>query len=419
MNAIFVTFDDNHQYLLDDVVAMESFSLISRIWINEQSLCNGMADVYWGFDFYVNGRKPRQGKGKGRCKGKFCPKESLFSYPKKITFPLEFLNMNTSSTKETNPCEQTLLDVLRKGNPDFFGDLTEVNLEFSNQGINYAYDNPCTSETCVTQRNSTRTVLNAFGISVNEVEHECLWDGIGCNIDSHVTSVYFNMDKLEGSIATEIGLLDTLIYFSVFDCNLTGDIPSEMGSLNNLIYLYLRKNYLTGTIPTSLGSLDNLTQLRIGDNLFNGTIPTEVGLLRNLEYLRFDGNDLTGSLPTDLGLLSKLRFFDTRWNDLNGTIPTELGLLQKLQRLYLSNNEFSGTIPYELGNINCLRELGLNNNCLHGAIPRSLCGFDHIGLIFVADPSVHYFIFRATCPGSINTIFLGCPLQILYSHLFY
>ena len=67
------------------------------------------------------------------------------------------------------------------------------------------------------------------------------------------------------------------------------------------VYLWLNK--LSGSIPTEIGLLDQVNSLRLDFNLsLRGTIPTEIGLLSNLQYLTLevscfmDDDDLVPSM---------------------------------------------------------------------------------------------------------------------------
>eukprot|EP00984_Skeletonema_dohrnii_P026075 scaffold15347_cov73-Skeletonema_dohrnii-CCMP3373.AAC.1 len=113
-------------------------------------------------------------------------------------------------------------------------------------------------------------------------ETECEWDHVVCS----------------GDVITQLRL---------FDNNLVGSIPTELGKLDNLVYLRLDRNDLTGGIPTELGDLDSLQGLFLNNNQLTGGIPTELGQLDNLEELWLDGNQLTGGI--DAGICNLQQFY--------------------------------------------------------------------------------------------------------------
>jgi hypothetical protein len=57
---------------------------------------------------------------------------------------------------------------------------------------------------------------------------------------------------------------------------LTGTILSEIGFLTNLIYLDLSYNQLDGSVPIESGKLKRLESFLINDNRLVGTLPAEV-----------------------------------------------------------------------------------------------------------------------------------------------
>ena len=178
---------------------------------------------------------------------------------------------------------------------------------------------------------------------------------------------YANVNRLTGSIPSELGNLANLTRLNLRQNGLSGAIPSALGDLSNLEALYLDDNSLTGTIPSELGSLLNLTTLDLADNELDGTIPSELGSLSNLEFLWLRHNyALTGTIPSELGNLSSLAYLNINNTQVNGAIPSELGSLSNLVELNLAYNELSGSIPSQLGNLSNLKNLLLQYNDLSG-----------------------------------------------------
>jgi len=65
---------------------------------------------------------------------------------------------------------------------------------------------------------------------------------------------------------------------------------------------------LNGTIPTEMGLLEYLERAKPLRNILSGAIPTEMGELdRELNYFYVeDNNDLSSTIPSELGLLENL-----------------------------------------------------------------------------------------------------------------
>ncbi|KAI8833247.1 hypothetical protein BJ741DRAFT_691186 [Chytriomyces cf. hyalinus JEL632] len=120
-----------------------------------------------------------------------------------------------------------------------------------------------------------------------------------CNVTSNctttggVTRLDLDGKGISGALPTQLGLLTSLAYMTLFGNQLTGTIPTELARLTNLSDVSLYENKLSGTIPTELGRLTKLTNLRLDSNNLNGTFPCE---LSNLTALRAnDSNNFTGN----------------------------------------------------------------------------------------------------------------------------
>ncbi|OAD19685.1 Na-Ca exchanger/integrin-beta4 domain protein, partial [Candidatus Thiomargarita nelsonii] len=240
----------------------------------------------------------------------------------------------------------------------------------------------------------------------NVTNTPCNWYGVSCS-GGHVSRLSLSLNRLRGSIPTELGNLTNLTYlnlssnfptgptptkfassvfyvfFGFYHNSLTGEIPRELGNLTRLTVLDLHYNQLTGTIPTELGNLSNLTWLSLNNNQLTGTIPTELGNLSNLTWLSLDSNQLSGTIPTELGNLTNLTWLSLYYNQLTGTIPTELGNLTRLTVLGLRYNQLTGEIPTELGNLTHLTWLGLHYNQLTGEIPTELGNLSNLTWLYL------------------------------------
>jgi hypothetical protein len=73
---------------------------------------------------------------------------------------------------------------------------------------------------------------------------------------------------------------------------ISGSIPSEFGRLDRLVFLALDENELTGIIPDTLGDLSSLQSLRITNNAIVGEVPVPICDLKDgsLESIVVDCN---------------------------------------------------------------------------------------------------------------------------------
>jgi hypothetical protein len=97
--------------------------------------------------------------------------------------------------------------------------------------------------------------------------------GIGAGVARLSSLTFFGlygMEKLTGSIASEIGLLKSLEAFYCTYNGLRGELPSSIGLLTNLQLLSLSQCGYVGTIPPELLKLSALTELSLSYNLFAG-----------------------------------------------------------------------------------------------------------------------------------------------------
>ena len=217
------------------------------------------------------------------------------------------------------------------------------------------------------------------------------WDGVVTNDEGKVIVLEPAANMLTGTIAPEIGQLDSLRNLTLSDNQLTGEIPAEIGQLASLEYLYLGNNSLTGEIPAEIGQLGRLRELGLYQNQLTGTIPSEIGQLDSLLYLSLYGNQLTGipeeigqlqnllsltlaanrltEIPPEIGDLKALVDLTLQANRITGEIPPEIAQLSFLQSLLLHENDLSGKIPPEIGQMRNLATLWLDTNQLTGEIP--------------------------------------------------
>jgi Leucine-rich repeat (LRR) protein len=157
----------------------------------------------------------------------------------------------------------------------------------------------------------------------------CSWYGIRCD-GGHVTELSLWLNRLSGSIPTELGNLSNLELLHLFhNHQLSGSIPSELGNLIKLDSLYLNNNQLSGSIPAELGNLSQLKILYLSNNQLNGSIPTELGNLSNLERLVLDNNELCGNIPTSFLNLNNMWRLNLGHNHLTASDPALIAWLDE------------------------------------------------------------------------------------------
>lgn len=213
----------------------------------------------------------------------------------------------------------------------------------------------------------------------------CLWRGVRCNhrpgtdpVDTRyngngeVIALNLTMNKLGGSLPTEIGALRDLRVLDVGQNAIEGKIPRNIGNLVDVITLYLGDNAFSGTIPTEIGLLTECTHLYLDQNSLEGAIPTEIGNMVSLRMLGMYENYLSGTIP-DLSNLSLLRDAYLDDNDLTGPIPASITENKaELRDLRVSENKLTGQIPPEIGNLEVLNILYVHSNALTGPIPKTI-----------------------------------------------
>ena len=211
------------------------------------------------------------------------------------------------------------------------------------------------------------------GLWINP-ERQCVWRNVAC-VNNSVTELDLGALSnivLSGTIASEIGLLKSLVSLDMSYNELYGNIPYEIGEWKHLTRFNVGNNSLTGPLPTELGEMTNLERLFLFENQFNGSIPIEITKMSSLQDLRLYVNALTGVIPPEIGEIPSLGSFIVDGNLLTSTIPSTFGTLKNLTYFGMSFNQVEGTIPTEFAELPVLDSLVLDHNKLTGSIPTEL-----------------------------------------------
>eukprot|EP00978_Attheya_sp_CCMP212_P025860 scaffold84042_cov53-Attheya_sp.AAC.1 len=257
-------------------------------------------------------------------------------------------------------------------------------------------------------------ILSFLDIWVDETKHECDWGAvISCITDTtgirHLTNIDLSKKRLQGTLPTEVGLLQTLESLHISENDVGGTIPQEIVKLTVLTSLDLSMNNLSGTIPDTVGSIEGLSILKLRRNEFNGTLPDILKALPDLNYNNlsgtfpsFDGtslvrreelsishNQFSGELPISNALLPntdvtsllgqlRIKYFDTSNNKLRGTVFPTVEYMDKLEVLAIGGSS-AGTIPSKIANLSLLRYFDASNCDLSGTLPGAIGSLPLLG----------------------------------------
>ncbi|XP_058742819.1 receptor like protein 22-like [Vicia villosa] len=196
---------------------------------------------------------------------------------------------------------------------------------------------------------------------------------------THLTSLDFTGNYLNGSIPSFLLTLPSLISLHLSHNDFIGELPISLSNLHHLITLDLSSNSFKGQIPDVFSGMTKLQQLDLSSNNFEGTIPSSLFNLNQLLTLNCSDNKLAGPLIKKISGFQKLTDLVFDNNLLNGTIPSSMLSLPCLKRLSLSNNQFTGHISAISSYF--LEELNLCNNKLRENIPKSIFDLSNLTIL--------------------------------------
>uniref|UniRef100_A0A7R9W3P0 Leucine-rich repeat-containing N-terminal plant-type domain-containing protein n=1 Tax=Pseudictyota dubia TaxID=2749911 RepID=A0A7R9W3P0_9STRA len=248
-------------------------------------------------------------------------------------------------------------------------------------------------------------------------DHHCSWYRIGCNNDESVHSIRMWDNNLEGTLPSELALIQSLRILDFTRNNIEGTIPSEIGRLTQLRELHLTSDViifdggyrepqgrLSGSLPSSIGNLSRLEVLALsGNEDLGGTLPEEFYRLESLVAFYADSTSFSGVFSQLIdGIndhLIHLEVFFIRGNEFTGRIPTSIGIMKSLEILHVSDNELTGTLPEELYGMESLTYLDLSFNALNGSISPLIGRLSNLEDLYIDGNS-----FDGTIPATIGNI---------------
>ena len=108
------------------------------------------------------------------------------------------------------------------------------------------------------------------------------------------------MNKLTGSIPTELGYLTNLNYANFYHNQLSHTIPTQLGLLLKISTLELLSNSLTGTVPSAFCADELLSVFSFGSNALSCYAPclSSVTSLQNGVVTTCTDTSVVSNIPT-------------------------------------------------------------------------------------------------------------------------
>lgn len=128
-----------------------------------------------------------------------------------------------------------------------------------------------------------------------------------------------NSNALQYGLPPDLGFLDEL---SVLDVSNNGieSIPIELFGMGNIKTLSLASNRISGPLATEIGLVTSLVELDLSQNEISNKLPSEIGNLGALEVLDVSNNRMDGSVPLELSNLYSLKEIDLSYNNFFGVM---------------------------------------------------------------------------------------------------
>jgi hypothetical protein len=116
---------------------------------------------------------------------------------------------------------------------------------------------------------------------------------------TELRELWLSGNELSGVLHPDIGYLQALTHFCVYDNQIGGSLPESIGKMHTLQYLSLGRNRLCGLVPPCLVGLVNLRSLTLYDNQFTGELPDwlfTMGVTLD-SFALFENHGLEGRVP--------------------------------------------------------------------------------------------------------------------------
>jgi hypothetical protein len=170
---------------------------------------------------------------------------------------------------------------------------------------------PTTLETSVLSSFYTQTAGASWTSNTNWLSGDpctASWYGVTC-ASGAVTTLNFGSNALNGTIASQLGLLSRLSYYFANGNFNSGSLPSELGRCTSMQTFVVAGCSITGTLPSQIGQWTQMTSwLHLGSNSFTGKFPSQMGLMTAMSVKYYiNSNHFTGSIPSEV--FSTLIFF--------------------------------------------------------------------------------------------------------------
>ncbi|KAF2293817.1 hypothetical protein GH714_005006 [Hevea brasiliensis] len=212
----------------------------------------------------------------------------------------------------------------------------------------------------------------------------CSWEGIGCDADGKVTSLWLPSRGLIGVFPSSVWNLKLLSQLNLSHNRFSGSLVSDFFlSLDALETLDLSNNLLDGELPSFFPS-KHIKMIDLSSNNFHGEIPsTFFQLAANLVGFNVSDNSFTGSIPSSICLNSyvPVKLLDFSYNDFGGLIPNTLGQCSQLQVFRAGFNNLSGPLPQDIFQLVSLQEISLPSNGLSGPLSPGIIKLTNIKIL--------------------------------------
>ena len=185
----------------------------------------------------------------------------------------------------------------------------------------------------------------------------------------------------------------TLRVLKLSNCQLR-DLEGLQNAPSSLSEIHLAQNQLDGTIPSEIFLLEHVAKIFLNNNNFGGRLSPDVGKMKAMVEMWLWDNQLTGVLPSEIGLMTALQRFDVSMNSMSGAIPSELERLINLRKLNLGGQtgkgNFEGPLP-AFADSPFLTDVDFSGNSFSGWLPPSFLAKVDPGSQITADLSMNQF----------------------------